>query len=211
MKKNKLNPLKICAVSIFAFGLFGAIHAQVTNSVFKVEPKDVIASVRVDNLHLEFFEQVAVNFNADRNQLVMELLKIFQNQASSNLNQCAAAYYLGEMRVPQAVNALADKVTLAFDSSRTPIFHFPIISGYPAMDALVKIGNPSIPAVIRNLAESDDAKVRELSLKVLYRIDGDKDIVQLRLQKAIAAQKDSQKQARLQAALKSFGETQFDK
>jgi len=78
MKENKLSLLKICAVSIFTFGLFGAIHAQVTNSVFKVEPKDVIASVRVDNLHLELFEQVAVNFNADRNQLVMELLKIFQ-------------------------------------------------------------------------------------------------------------------------------------
>jgi hypothetical protein len=48
-------------------------------------------------------------------------------------------------------------------------------------------------------------------LKVLYRIDGDKDIVQLRLLKAIAAQKDSNKKARLQAALKSLAKTQFDK
>jgi hypothetical protein len=211
MKENKLSLLKICAVSIFTFGLFGAIHAQVTNSVFKVEPKDVIASVRVDNLHLELFEQVAVNFNADRNQLVMELLKIFQNQASSNHNQCAVAYYLGEMRAPQVVNALADKVTLAFDSSRTPIFHFPIISGYPAMDALVKIGNPSIPAVIRNLEESEDAKVRELSLKVLYRIEGDKDIVQLRLQKALEVQQDSKKKARLQTALQALLDPKFNK
>jgi hypothetical protein len=165
----------------------------------------------VDNLHLELFEQVAVNFNADRNQLVMELLKIFQNQASSNHNQCAVAYYLGEMRAPQVVNALADKVTLAFDSSRTPIFHFPIISGYPAMDALVKIGNPSIPAVIRNLEESEDAKVRELSLKVLYRIEGDKDIVQLRLQKALEVQQDSKKKARLQTALQALLDPKFNK
>ena len=74
------------------------------------------------------------------------------------------------------------------------------------MHALIKIGNPSIPAVIRNLAESDDAKVRELSLTALYHIDGDKDITQLRLQKALKAEKDLQKQARLQAALKSLSE-----
>jgi len=115
------------------------------------------------------------------------------------------------MRAPQVVNALADKVTLAFDSSRTPIFHFPIISGYPAMDALVKIGNPSIPAVIRNLEESEDAKVRELSLKVLYRIEGDKDIVQLRLQKALEVQQDSKKKARLQTALQALLDPKFNK
>ncbi len=52
---------------------------------------------------------------------------------------------------------------------------------------------------------------RRVSLQVLTRIDGDKDISRLRLQKALNAQKDSQKQARLQMALKTLGETQFDK
>jgi len=75
-----------------------------------------------------------------------------------------------------------------------------------AVDALIKIGNPSIPAMMRNLAESDDAKARELSLQVLTRIDGDKDISQLRLQKTLKAETDSTKQTRLQAALKSLAE-----
>jgi hypothetical protein len=76
------------------------------------------------------------------------------------------------------------------------------------IDALIAIGNPSIPAMIRNLADSDDARVRELSLQVLTRIDGDKDISKLRLQRALKTGKDSQKQARLQAALKSLAKTQ---
>ena len=74
----------------------------------------------------------------------------------------------------------------------------------PAMDALVKIGSPSIPALIRNLAGSDNANVRELSLRALNQIDGDKDIVQLRLQKAMNAQIDSARKARLRSAQKSL-------
>ena len=80
---------------------------------------------------------------------------------------------------------------------------------FPATQALVKIGNPAIPAVIRNLAESDDATFRRLSLSALYHIEGDKDIVQLRLQKALAAEKVSTKQVRLQSALKDLAGTSF--
>jgi hypothetical protein len=68
----------------------------------------------------------------------------------------------------------------------------------------MRIGNPSIPAVIGNLEQSDDVKVRELSLAVLNYIDNDKDITQLRLQKALAAQNDGQKMMRLQGALKAL-------
>jgi hypothetical protein len=72
--------------------------------------------------------------------------------------------------------------------------------------ALIEIGNPSTPAVIRNLADSDDPKVRELSLRVLTRIDNDKDISQLRLQKVLKAETDPKKQARLKAALNALAE-----
>jgi HEAT repeat protein len=77
--------------------------------------------------------------------------------------------------------------------------------------ALVAIGTPSIPAVIRNLENSDDAKVRQPSLNVLVRIEGDKDVVQLRLQKALDAQSDTTKKARLQLALKSLTESPSNK
>jgi hypothetical protein len=119
------------------------------------------------------------------------------------------------MRVADAVDLLADDITLLFDRTRLPLMkhlvNIDIISEHPAMEALIMIGNPSIPAMIRHLEESDDIQVRDLSLKVLYRIEGDKDIVQLRLQKALAVQKDSHKQARLQLALKAIGGASFGK
>jgi len=74
------------------------------------------------------------------------------------------------------------------------------------MEALVKIGNPSIPVVIQNLEDSDDVQVRELSVTVIHRIEKDKDIAELRLQKALEAQTDAKKKARLQSALKSLAE-----
>jgi len=151
-----------------------------------------------------------VNYNAECSRFETELLNIFRDAKSSDLQRCEAAFYLGEMHDAGAVNDLAGNILLipgGETSDRLSLLSFAPI---PA-DALVKIGIPSIPAIVRNLAENDNADVRSLSLKVLYRIEGDKDIVQLRLLKAITAQKDSNKTARLQAALKSLAKTQFDK
>jgi hypothetical protein len=142
-----------------------------------------------------------------RQLIIQSLLGIFNDPKSRvYIPKCYAAYFLGVMRASEAANSLAAQISV-----QPPPFGMmePGCGADPVPTALVAIGTPSIPAVIQNLAESDDAKVRELSLKVLYRIEGDKDIVQLRLQKALAAEKDSQKQARLQSALKSLAETSF--
>lgn len=180
---------------------------NMTNAVYKIKPDDIVASVKGNNL--DAFDNIASKLITERACFRDQLLNVFKDAKSSRFNKCAAAYHLGEMRTPEAADALAADIKL--NLGPMVVDHLSILMHTPAVDALIKIGSPSIPAVIRNLEENGDAKVRELSLKVLYRIDGDKDIVRLRLQKALNAQKDSQKQARLQAALKSLGETQFDK
>ncbi len=121
-----------------------------------------------------------------------------------------AAYLLGEYRFPRAADGLAQRITLE-DKIRSTAqrSHEWFWDRYPAMEALVKIGTPSIPALIRNLEQSDDVTIRDLSLKVLYRVEGDKEITTLRLQHALNMQKDPQKQTRLQSALKSLSEMQF--
>jgi hypothetical protein len=200
--------LKVC----FVIGLIAVLtltsRAQETNaSPYKTSFDDIIASCLTTNLDL--FEKIDLQRDQDQRRLINKLLGIFKDPKSSRLNQCAAAHYLGELHASMAVRALSEKITLNY--VRTGFIDHMSNLGAAVEVALIQIGTPSIPAMIRNLEESDDASVRGLSLKVLYRIEDDKDIVQLRLQKAITAQKDSNKTARLQAALKALAETQFDK
>jgi hypothetical protein len=183
---------------------------------YAITPEDVLDSANISAASIKEhgdagayvkWESVSDKWDAERGSVIKELINIFKDSKSYPINRSAAAYYLAEMRVPEAVDVLAADITLQFEFVPPPgnLNGFRMKwHGYVAMEALIKIGNPSIPAVIRNLAKSDDAKVRELSLQVLTRVDGDKDIVQLRLQKVLKAEKDSQKQARLQVALKSL-------
>jgi hypothetical protein len=181
-----------------------SVNAQTTNII---ETADILSSIRANNL--DAFDQMRGSMTAERSRFNAELLTVFRDAKLSNLQRCEAAYYLGDFHVSEAVDPLASDIALQPILLTTE--HLTMLHGTIAADALVKIGTPSITAVIRNLEESDNEDIRYLSLKVLYRIDGDKDIVQLRLLKAIAAQKDSNKKARLQAALKSLAKTQFDK
>jgi hypothetical protein len=197
MKQNRIFTVSV--IIILSTNAF----ADDTNEAVKT--KDMMASLQ--NNYLPTVERTISDFSSERQQMIADLLNVFKDAKSSNLSQCAAGYCLGEIRASEAADTLASKITLELDLSKYPIDHFPICAGTPILQALVKIGNPSFPAVIRNLEESDDIQVRDLSLKVLYRIDGDKDIVQLRLQKALKAEKDPQKQARIQAAIKSLRES----
>jgi PBS lyase HEAT-like repeat len=193
--------LKTCNMSILALGmiqfLIATVQAQSTN-----ESKDIIASVNGNNF--DDFVHVVNKLQAERTDIHNELLALLKNPQSSDFTKCAAAYHLGEMRAPEAVNTLANQIKLHLDTR--DIESLRGLEGSVAVRALIKIGSPSIPAMIRNLSKSDDAMVVELSLLVLDQIEGDKDIVQLRLQKALAAEKDLQRQARLQAALKALAE-----
>ena len=163
----------------------------------------------IDSSHTNFdaFVDVSWRYHAMRRQLGTRLMKRLTEKNAFNWDQIEAAYYLGEMRYAEASDVLSSNITLIWDYTAAPMNHlWPYVPewGSAALEALVKIGSPCLPAVIRNLAESDDVKTRELSLKVVYRIDGDKDIAGLRLQKALKAEKDMQKQARLQQAMKDL-------
>lgn len=170
----------------------------------------IIDSTKVQNTNAEQTRMVSYEYNDQKRQAIGNLLRVLDDPNATKLNHGIAAFYLGEFHAVEASDVLRRNITLNLGMEVTVFYQgLPIVSGLTACDALIKIGTPSIPAVLRNLAESDDAKVRELSLQVLYRIEGDKDIVQMRLQKALAAEKDSQKQARLQGALKALSETSF--
>lgn len=169
---------------------------------------DILVSAKTSNIYI--LNKAVDGFKKQDNYLTLKLVQILKEEKSLNLNRCASAFYLGEMRRSDSANALAEAIPLTVDMSKINLMGLPDVlpamGKYPAVEALVKIGNPSIPAVIQNLADSDDVKVRDLSMQVLTRIDSDKDISQLRLQKALKAETDSQKKARLQTAINSLSE-----
>ena len=196
--------MKTKKIIILASILSSLFQAR-AEEIYDVKSEEVLASVRTIDIYK--FQGVSDQFHSSRKEFVVNLIDILNDPKSSNFSQCAAAYYLGELYSVKAVGILNSNIVLQLDASRIQMKYLVKIDDslkIPAVEALVKIGNPSIPAVIRNLADSDDAKVRELSLQVLTRIDGDKDISQLRLQKALKAETDLQKQARLQSALKEL-------
>jgi hypothetical protein len=172
---------------------------------------NIILSAHANDIY--FFKSITDQLSVEHKRVGKELINDLTDLKSPNLNQCVAAYYLGEMRYEDSISVLADHITLRVD--RLAIRMKGLVSlqklETPALDALIKIGTPSIPTLVRRLQECDDAKVRELSLNALCQIEGDNEIVQLRLQKALKAQKDSQKQARIQLALKSLAEASLGK
>lgn len=116
----------------------------------------------------------------------------------SDETRCAAAYLLGQLRAVEAVpvlsKALADPPGpwLITDSSRfdAPVWH-----------ALVRIGRPAVPAMIRNIETSDHRMLRIRSLGVLNHVLGGKRrLLELldRLKKR--AGDDKQKAARIEKA-----------
>jgi HEAT repeat protein len=71
---------------------------------------------------------------------------------------------------------------------------------YPAVEALIEIGNPSIRAMLAKLEATDDEHVRNLSARVIYHVEGP-ELSKIVVQLAIAQQNDPKKKKRLEAAL----------
>ena len=125
--------------------------------------------------------------------------------------KCYAAFLLGQYRFGQGASSLAQAIALHEEVVR-PNGREWFWDRYPAFEALIKIGNPAISPAIRNLEESDDPEIKELSLKVIYYIENrDKEIVQLRLKKALSVQENSKRKGRIESALETLLDPKFGK
>jgi hypothetical protein len=118
----------------------------------------------------------------------------------------AIAFLLGFHRMERAVPHLSKFITLETDAteqSREGLWE-----RYPAAEALIHIGVPAIPEMIKNIETSDDEKVRKLSARVIRHVDG-REIAIFRLEKTIERQPDPAKKAKLKAAIKSIEELNY--
>jgi len=170
----------------------------------------IVNLVKLKDDYAEISREFSYEYGQQRNQTIDELIKIFVNTNATDLSRGTAALYLGEMRASAAAEPLAQNITLNLSKAMANVFiGFPYLGGYEVQRDLVKIGLPAIRPVIRNLAESDDKLTRDLSLQTLCEIEKDKDIVRLRLQKALEKEPDKTKQTRLQTALTALDTVKF--
>jgi HEAT repeat protein len=84
----------------------------------------------------------------------------------------AAAYLLGRLRAPEAVPVLSRALTNV--DPNFAVLHTDIFTD-AEWTALVEIGRPAVPAMIKNLATSDDERLRDRSIGVLAHVLGGKD------------------------------------
>jgi hypothetical protein len=184
-----VNALVLCLSSRAVAAEEGGLPVMSTETI--------VASVTGNNL--QAFEKVASDLYAERQRLFRELLRILQDTNSSNFQKCSAAYFLGEVRIPDPVAALATHVTLRKEASGSTT-RLPVIRDYPAMEALIKIGKPSTKHMVQNLEDSSDLLTRELSARVISVIEG-RSLAGIIIGKAISKQPDPVKKKRLKAAL----------
>lgn len=133
-----------------------------------------------------------------RTEAVAKLIRIVAGDGKEEA-KVAAMHLLGEYRAKEAVSVLVENFRTAWRIHVGSMVTDAELM--PAGDALVQIGEPSIPALISKLATTDDKDTRGTYLYVLKRIERDKQILQLRIQKAIDQDNVESRKANLQKAI----------
>jgi len=139
----------------------------------------------------------------DRKLLVEQLIPLVDpaNAAKyKDKTRCAAAFLLGELRAVEAVPVLSK--ALAKEPGRKLIYRISRFDS-PVWLALVKIGRPSVPAMIENIENSDHEILWKKSLDVLDRVlGGSRRVMELLAKLEGRAAKDDAKRSRIVRATK---------
>ena len=130
-----------------------------------------------------------------------KLADVLMREAKSShvATRSSAMYLLGLYRIARAVPILAASIQFRHTF---PISAFPVrgTSTYPAMQALIRIGSPAIPAMVKNLETTAKPDVAACSAWVIRKVEGPRlgaCVIKLALRSAAA----SPEKARLRVAL----------
>jgi hypothetical protein len=143
--------------------------------------------------------QLLERASRDRSDLQAALIGQLRDESNPKEVTICIAYLLGVHRMGETLPDLSKYIALTnytlLEENRRPL-----LGECPVVDALIRIGDPAIPQMIKTVETSGDQRVRELSAKVIRYVDGP-EIARFRLQKAIERQSDPAKKARLKAAM----------
>jgi len=151
----------------------------------------------------EDHDRATERFWEERRRLLRELCDIVDPKNAdkhSNDSRLAACLLLGETRAPEATRTLA----LALENPpRIPASRHDLSwRDWGLLDALIRIGRPAVPEMIKNIRTSDNENVVETSVDVLWYVLGGKRHTLELIDKLIARETDEQVKKRLANARK---------
>jgi hypothetical protein len=146
---------------------------------------------------------------AARKRLIKQLIEIIteeQNRRGKRAVVNSAMLVLGEMRAVEAVDVLVEYI--GFPELIAPGWATPHQIGgmgrgthrLPAVDALIKIGEPCLDAVMGKLAGTESGLAQKACLRVLRGLR-DREYVIYMLEKAVEKEKDPKRIENLQRAI----------
>jgi len=120
---------------------------------------------------------------------------------TSERNIMAIAFLLGRYRTPEAAEPLSKYVSLKNPADNTP--DGSLIGRHPVVSALIRIGEPSVPFMLKNLEASTDRLVILFSVRVLRYVRG-YESAEVLIKECISGIKDTGQKTRLKVALKEM-------
>ena len=147
-------------------------------------------------------EKIKVIDLASKN--IDELKQVLRINLSSNDQQTKAfsLFLVGKYHLVELAGDVNDSISMQDKNEymKDPMW---IWGPYPAVDALIEIGLPSVRYMIENLSEKNDKDVRRRSLEVMIGFSGHQDIelANFFLLRALKEENDPKKQKNLSDAL----------
>jgi hypothetical protein len=143
---------------------------------------------------MELLSQV----DQQRQELLLILLKHLDTSSSVNV-KAAAIYLMGRHRLSDSVDELIRRID--FDAGENlSLRALPLWERYPAMEALIHIGQPAVSAAVELLANDMNDLRRDLAVKVIRYVE-DAEIAKFILTRAHSAETDPNRKTNLQDAI----------
>ena len=126
---------------------------------------------RLDTLDERSRMKLLSTVDQQRNELLGVLLTQLGTSPSKNV-RAGAIYLIGRNRLSDGVDELARWIDFAPGSDQKIPEPEPLWEKYPAMEALITIGKPSVKPALELLATDADDTRRTLAVKVIRYVEG---------------------------------------
>jgi len=163
-----------------------------------IDQETVQLMSRLDTLDERSRIKLVSQVDDQRNQLLNILVKYIDTSPSTNV-RAAAIYIIGRHRLSEAAPELIQHID--FDAGEAPRSgSLPLWGRFPAAEALITIGLPSVAPAIELLASDANELRRDLATKVIRYVEG-YDVSKFILDRAFSAETGANRKARLAEAV----------